>query len=58
MRHYEVREVMTTDPVTVIAVDGELGYAVDDTITLPGPERDESPLTRGIHPPLASRRLT
>ena len=24
----------------------------------PGPERDESPLTRGIHPPVASRRLT
>jgi CBS domain-containing protein len=42
----------------VIAVEGELRYAVDDTVSLPGPERDESPLTRGIHPPVASRRLT
>jgi CBS domain-containing protein len=42
----------------VINVEGELRYAVDDTVPLPGPERDESPLTRGIHPPVASRRLT
>ncbi len=42
----------------VIDVEGELRYAVDDTRPLPGPERDESPLTRGIHPPVASRRLT
>ncbi len=42
----------------VIDVEGELRYAVDDTRPLPDPERDESPLTRGIHPPVASRRLT
>ncbi len=42
----------------VIDVEGELGYAFDDTVTLPAPDRDESPLTRGPHPPLASRRLT
>jgi CBS domain-containing protein len=40
----------------VIDVEGKLGYAVDDTRPLPAPERDESPLTRGPHPPLASRR--
>ena len=42
----------------VIGVEGELGYAIDDTRPLPAPERDESPLTRGPHPPVASRRLT
>ena len=42
----------------VIDVEGELRYAVDDSRPLPGPERDESPLTRGIHPPVASHRLT
>jgi len=42
----------------VIGVDGELGYAIDDTGPHPAPERDESPLTRGPHPPVASRRLT
>jgi CBS domain-containing protein len=42
----------------VIAVEGELRYAIDDTMTPSGPGRDESPLTRGIHPPVASRRLT
>jgi len=42
----------------VIDVDGDLGYAFDDTEPLPVPERDESPLTRGIHPPIAARRLT
>lgn len=42
----------------VIGVEGELGYAIDDTRPLPPPERDESPLTRGRHPPVASRRLT
>ncbi len=41
----------------VIGVEGELGYAVDDTGPRPAPERDESPLTRGPHPPLPSRRL-
>lgn len=42
----------------VIDVDGELTYAIDDTLPLPATERDESPLTRGPHPPVASRRLT
>lgn len=42
----------------VIAADGDLGYAFDDTEPLPAPERDESPLTRGTHPPIAARRLT
>ncbi|HTX27155.1 MAG TPA: CBS domain-containing protein [Streptosporangiaceae bacterium] len=40
----------------VIDVQGELGYAIDDTRPLPAPERDQSPLTRGPHPPVASRR--
>jgi CBS domain-containing protein len=31
----------------VIDVDGELSYAIDDTLPLPVPERDQSPLTRG-----------
>jgi len=31
----------------VIDVDGELSYAIDDTLPLSGPGRDESPLTRG-----------
>ena len=42
----------------VIDVDGDLGYASDDTEPLPAPEREESPLTRGTHPPIAARRLT
>jgi CBS-domain-containing membrane protein len=42
----------------VIDVQGEPGYAIDDTVPLPAPERDESPLTRGPHPPVAARRLT
>ena len=42
----------------VIDVDSELSYAIDDTLPLPAPEHDESPLTRGPHPPVASRRLT
>ena len=42
----------------VIDAGGELGYALDDTKPLPAPDRDESPLTRGIHPPIAARRLT
>lgn len=42
----------------VIDVDGDLGYAFDDTKPLPAPERDESPLTRGTNPPIAARRLT
>jgi CBS domain-containing protein len=42
----------------VIDVEGELGYAFDDTVPLPAPARDESPLTRGPHPPVAARRLT
>jgi len=42
----------------VIDVGGELSYAIDDTAPLHAPERDESPLTRGPHPPVASRRLT
>ena len=42
----------------VIDVDGDLGYAFDDTRPPPAPERDESPLTRGTHPPIAARRLT
>jgi CBS domain-containing protein len=42
----------------VIDVDAELSYAIDDTMPLPGPERDESPLTRDPTPPAASRRLT
>jgi CBS domain-containing protein len=42
----------------VIDVDGELGYAFDDAVALPAPARDESPLTRGPHPPVAARRLT
>ncbi|HEV2255254.1 MAG TPA: BON domain-containing protein [Streptosporangiaceae bacterium] len=42
----------------VIDVDGDLGYAFDDTEPLAAPERDESPLTRGTHPPIAARRLT
>jgi CBS domain-containing protein len=42
----------------VIDVEGELGYAVDDHKPIPAPERDESPMTRGPHPPVASRRLT
>jgi len=40
----------------VIDVQGELGYACDDTVSLPAPDRDESPLTRGPHPPVAARR--
>jgi CBS-domain-containing membrane protein len=39
----------------VIDVDGELGYAFDDTKPLPAPQHDESPVT---HSPVASRRLT
>ena len=31
----------------VIAVDGELSYAIDDTLPHPVPGRDQSPLTRG-----------
>jgi len=42
----------------VIDVEAELRCAIDDTTPLPAPERDESPLTRGPHPPVASRRLT
>jgi CBS domain-containing protein len=42
----------------VIDVEGELSYAYDDTRPLAAPERDESPMTRGPHPPVASRRLT
>lgn len=42
----------------VIDVEGELGYAIDDTTPLPAPERDEPPMTRGPHPPVASRRPT
>lgn len=42
----------------VIDVEGELRYAFDDTKALHAPERDESPMTRGTHPPVASRRLT
>jgi len=34
------------------------GNAFDDTEPQPAPERDESPLTRGTHPPIAARRLT
>ena len=41
----------------VIGVEGELGYAIDDTRPRHAPEQDESPLTRGPYPPLASRRL-
>jgi CBS-domain-containing membrane protein len=41
----------------VIDAEGELGYAFDDDVTLPAPARDESPLTRGPHPPVAARRL-
>lgn len=44
--------------VGVIDVEGELRYAFDDTKALHAPERDESPMTRGTHPPVASRRLT
>jgi CBS domain-containing protein len=42
----------------VIDVDSELGYAIDDTLPLPAPERGGSPMTRGADPPVASRRLT
>lgn len=42
----------------VIDAGGDLGYASDDTEPLPAPEREESPLTRGTHPPIAARRLT
>jgi CBS-domain-containing membrane protein len=42
----------------VIDADGDLGYAFDDTKPLAAPEREESPLTRGTHPPVAARRLT
>jgi CBS domain-containing protein len=42
----------------VIDVGGDLGYAFDDTKPLPAPERKESPLTRGTHPPVAAGRLT
>jgi CBS domain-containing protein len=42
----------------VIDAEGELGYAFEDDVPLPAPARDESPLTRGTHPPLAARRLT
>jgi CBS domain-containing protein len=42
----------------VVDVEGELSYAFDDTRPLPAPERGESPMTRGAHPPVASRRLT
>jgi CBS domain-containing protein len=42
----------------VIDAEGELGYAMDDTKPLPAADGDESPLTRGIHPPIAARRLT
>jgi CBS domain-containing protein len=41
----------------VIGVEGELGYAIDDTKPRHGPKQDESPLTRGPYPPLASHRL-
>lgn len=33
-------------------------FALDDTESLCAPERDESPMTRGKHPPLARRGLT
>jgi CBS domain-containing protein len=42
----------------VIDVEGELSYAIDDTLPLSAPEHDESPLTHGPHPPAASPRLT
>ena len=38
----------------VIDVEGEPGYAIDDTKPLPVPEHDEMPITRS---PVASRRL-
>jgi CBS domain-containing protein len=38
----------------VIEVEGEPGYAIDDTRPQPAPERDEPPIT---HSPVASRRL-
>lgn len=41
----------------VIGVEGELGYAIDDTGPHPAAERDESPLTLGPCPPVASCRL-
>ena len=42
----------------VIDAEEELSYAIDDTLPPPAPERDESPLTHGPHPPAASPRLT
>jgi hypothetical protein len=44
--------------VQVEVSDGDLGYAFDDAKPLPAPERNESPLTRGTHLPIAARRLT
>ena len=41
----------------VIDVEGELGYAFDDTTPLPAPESKEPPMTRRTYPPVASRRL-
>ncbi len=50
--------VRAIDGVIDVEVEEELGYAFDDTRPLPAPERDESPMARGTHPPVASRRLT
>jgi hypothetical protein len=41
----------------IVPLEGELGYAIDDTKPRHAPEQDESPLTRGPYPSPASRRL-
>jgi CBS domain-containing protein len=53
-----VPAIRAVDGVIDVEVEGELRYAIDDTVPLPAPERDESPMTRGPHPPVAARRLT
>ena len=65
----EAARLMDRHHVACLLVTGESGqllgvvgprnlHAIDDTIPRPAPDRDELPLPRGPHPPVASRRLT
>ena len=65
----EAARLMDRHEVTCLPVTDESGkllgvvgprnlHAIDDTIPRPAPDRDELPLPRGPHPPVASRRLT
>lgn len=50
MRHQKVRDIITADPVTVTSAT-TLKYVAEFLVKQ---KRDDSPLTRGTHPPVST----